>query len=197
MPCCPVRPPCGRPTNAPASKAVLIAERALVALVGLTVLSGCGPVSTSDPGSAAGPAATRTTGDTPTVSTGPVPLPSPALRSALGCPTGIAVRVDHRLDVATTHPATVVVAHCDSAAGSPPSGVYVVTRPGGGGAATRISATLVPASAEIEVQTLTQEAGTLRVTGVAYSAATVPRCCPDVTVRRSWKISGDRLDPVG
>ncbi len=85
------------------------------------------------------------------------------------------------------------MAHCDSAAGSPPSGVYVVARPGGA-AATRIAATLVPAGAEIEVRTLTQAAGTLQVTGVGYSAATVPRCCPDVD--RAPLLEGQRR-PAG
>ena len=112
------------------------------------------------------------------------------------------MRVDHRLDVATTHPATVVVAHCDSAAGSPPSGVYVVTRPGGG-AVTHISATLVPASAEIEVQTLTQAAadaagdrgGLLRLQRSRAAARTAPCAAPGRSAATCWTRPDERRPP--
>lgn len=185
MPGCPVRPH----RRAPAAA---LGATAAIVLVGL-ILSGCGSVSGAGPGGPSGPVPASAA---PTRTLASVPVPSAALRSALGCPRGTPVAVDHRLDVPTTAPATVVVAHCESAAGSPPSGVYVVTR-SGSGAGTRIAATLVPASAEIEVSTLTRDAGTVRMAGVGYSASTVARCCPDLTVGRTWQVRGDHLVPTG
>ncbi len=171
-----------------------MAVLAALAAVAALALAGCGSVSApagDRPGTP--PASARPSTATP-VPKVPVAVPTAALRTALGCPSSTPVAVDHRLDVPTTDPATVMVAHCVSAAGSPPSGVYVVARSGSG---SRIAATLVPATAQIDVSSVTQNAGTVRVSGLGYSKPTVPRCCPDVAVGRAWHIRGDSLVPAG
>jgi hypothetical protein len=122
---------------------------------------------------------------------GPVIVPGSLLAGPLGCPKGVGVIVLDRVAVQLEHPYTVVVARCDSGAGSPPSGVYVVQ-----GDPLRVSATLVGPSQELEVSALTAVAGRVQVTAAGYSGPDVPRCCPDRMVTLAWQPQGDQLVPA-
>jgi len=100
----------------------------------------------------------------------------------------MAVAISKRVGISfgtgsSTRAETIVAAHCESGAGSPPSGVYGVI---GGGASASVVATLVPATAQVLVSALAVTSSRLELTGQGYSSANVPRCCPDRTVRMAW-----------
>ncbi len=150
----------------------------------------------------AGPVAAPSTAGTSSPVARPLTLPSQALRTALGCPASVPVAVQHQVAVPATHQALVVVARCVSGAGSPPSGVYVVT-PARTAApstdrteVTRIEATLVAAVDQVDVDSVTVAGSTVRVRGLAYSGPGVPRCCPDRPYDRTWTAEGDRFIPA-
>jgi hypothetical protein len=167
----------------------------------LGALTACGPdpsgsVGPASPASAAGPAssmAAPTSGAGSSVSAAPALVPGSLLHAPLDCPAGIGVLVLQRLAVALDHPFTAVVARCDSGAGSPPSGVYLVS---GDGAVARVVQTLVGPGQELQVSALTTTATGITVVAAGYSRPDVPRCCPDVTVTLTWRALGDRLVPV-
>jgi hypothetical protein len=98
--------------------------------------------------------------------------------------------VTQRLGVQLDHAYTVVVARCDSGAGSPPSGVFLVA---GGGSDARVAQTLVQPNQELQVSQLSTTAGGIAVTAAGYSSSVVPRCCPDRAVTLTWRRTGDSL----
>jgi hypothetical protein len=162
----------------------MITATVAASLVVVTVLAGCArPDQTGGTSSSAPPTSAQ-----------PVPsaLPSDALRRALDCPAGIPVSVSSRVRVRTSDPGVVVVAECVPGAGSPPSGVYVVQDRGG---RAQITATLVAVSQQVQVQRVTVSSDVLRVDGLGYSRPTVPRCCPDVHVSRTWLVTPRALVP--
>jgi hypothetical protein len=165
------------------SGAVGAAAVPLLTLALVLGLAACGP----EGGSAAGAGAAAPTEPLP------LTVPTADLAARLGCPDGTPVAVGQRLDLPTGQPAAVVVAHCQSAAGSPPDGVYVVSRTHG---ASRVTGTLVAADDQVDVSRVVRTGDRVEVTGRGYSGPDVPRCCPDVTVSRSWRLAGDRLVPV-
>ncbi|MFD5451937.1 hypothetical protein ACWDTR_07675 [Streptomyces sp. NPDC003470] len=83
---------------------------------------------------------------------------------------------------------TVAVVHCDAPMGTPPDGVYVVTRDAGSGK-SRVVATLVDPKERRTVTDLAVRGGAVLATLLGYSTADVPSCCPDVTddVKWQWK----------
>ncbi|AKZ54754.1 conserved exported protein of unknown function [Streptomyces ambofaciens ATCC 23877] len=85
-------------------------------------------------------------------------------------------------------PETVAVVHCDAPMGTPPDGVYVLTR-GADGGEPRVVATLVDPRDRRTVTDFAVRAGVVRATLLGYSSADVPSCCPDVTddVKWQWK----------
>ncbi|MFJ2268968.1 hypothetical protein ACIOHO_21825 [Streptomyces sp. NPDC087849] len=85
-------------------------------------------------------------------------------------------------------PETVAVVHCDAGSGTPPSGVYVLTR--GSGAAPRIVATLVDPAQKMNVGDLAVRDGAVSATLFGYSSADVPRCCPDQQEKVTWRWKG-------
>ncbi|MFJ4575182.1 hypothetical protein ACIP4W_27945 [Streptomyces sp. NPDC088846] len=85
-------------------------------------------------------------------------------------------------------PETVAVVHCDAGSGTPPSGVYVLTR--GSGAAPRIVATLVDPAQKMNVGDLAVRDGVVSATLFGYSSADVPRCCPDHQEKVTWRWKG-------
>ncbi|MGW1288160.1 hypothetical protein ACWD4N_31900 [Streptomyces sp. NPDC002586] len=87
-------------------------------------------------------------------------------------------------------PETVAVVHCDSAMGTPPDGVYVLTR-GADNDTPRIVATLVEPKDRLTVTDFTLHAGTVGATLLGYSSAAVPNCCPDLKTPVTWKWSGN------
>ncbi|MGV9903707.1 hypothetical protein ACWDU8_14705 [Streptomyces sp. NPDC003388] len=86
-------------------------------------------------------------------------------------------------------PETVAVVHCDAPMGTPPDGVYVLTR-GAAGAAARVVATLVDPKDRHTVTDFALDAGTVTATLLGYSTADVPSCCPDLKTPTSWHWNG-------
>ncbi|AXG77012.1 hypothetical protein [Streptomyces paludis] len=81
-------------------------------------------------------------------------------------------------------PETVVAVRCRSGAGTPPSGVYVLT---GAGGEPRIVATLVdPAERRSVAPGLAVHGRAILATLLGYSGPDVPSCCPDEEERTSW-----------
>ena len=157
----------------------------LATVMTAVALAGCG--QSSGPGTSASGQGTTASGAVP------AQVPASLLHAPLGCPAGTGVLIIQRVAVALTHLATVVVARCDSGAGSPPSGVYVVD---GAGASARVTDTLVRTDQELQIATITAVAGGLRATGLGYSGVDVPRCCPDQHVTLDWRIEGGLLVPT-
>jgi hypothetical protein len=85
-------------------------------------------------------------------------------------------------------PETVAVVHCDSAMGTPPDAVYVLTR-AADTAEPRLVATLVATQERRTVTELTVTDGEVLATMLGYSSSDVPSCCPDLkdSVKWAWK----------
>ena len=83
-------------------------------------------------------------------------------------------------------PETVAVVHCDSPMGTPPDGVYVLTRTTQT-AAPRIVATLVNPKDGITVSDIAVRDGAVVADLLGYSTEDVPRCCPDVKNSAKWQ----------
>lgn len=82
-------------------------------------------------------------------------------------------------------PETVAVVHCDAPMGTPPDGVYVLTRDAEGGE-PRVVATLVDPADRRTVTDFAVRGGGVHATLLGYSSADVPSCCPDVTDDVKW-----------
>jgi hypothetical protein len=85
-------------------------------------------------------------------------------------------------------PETVAVVHCDSAMGTPPDGVYVLTHAADGDK-PRLVATLVDPKDGNTVSDFSVRDGAVLATLFGYSSKDTPRCCPDVkdSVKWQWK----------
>ncbi|MEU1042041.1 hypothetical protein ACFYP4_27720 [Streptomyces sp. NPDC005551] len=83
-------------------------------------------------------------------------------------------------------PETVAVVRCDAGSGTPPNGVYVLTR-GEGADKPRIVATLVDPEDRLSVSDFALRDGAVTATLLGYSSAAVPSCCPDVKQRAKWQ----------
>jgi hypothetical protein len=83
-------------------------------------------------------------------------------------------------------PETVAVVHCDSPMGTPPDGVYVLTRRGDGGE-PRLVATLLDPKDGATVSDFAVRDGAVTATLLGYSSSDVPRCCPDVRSDVKWR----------
>ncbi|WP_030225382.1 hypothetical protein [Streptomyces sp. NRRL WC-3626] len=83
-------------------------------------------------------------------------------------------------------PETVAVVHCDSPMGTPPDGVYVLTR-GADGGEPRVVATLVDPADRNNVDDFAVHDGEVVTTLFGYSASDVPSCCPDVHESVKWR----------
>ncbi|MFF2135847.1 hypothetical protein [Streptomyces sp. NPDC058193] len=86
-------------------------------------------------------------------------------------------------------PETVAVVRCAAGSGTPPSGIYVVTRRSG--VAPRVVATLVDPAQKLSVTGLTVRDGKISATLLGYSSADVPRCCPDELENAAWQWKGN------
>ncbi|MFF7451321.1 MULTISPECIES: hypothetical protein [unclassified Streptomyces] len=96
-------------------------------------------------------------------------------------------------------PETVAVVHCDAPMGTPPDGVYVLTR-ATDTTAPRVVATLVDPKDRTTVKTLTVSDKTVGADLLGYSTDSVPSCCPDVTTSAKWQWKNDafiRSTPAG
>ena len=83
-------------------------------------------------------------------------------------------------------PETIVVVHCDAAMGTPPDGVYVITRAKNTGE-PRVVATLLSPKTRNTVTDFTLSDGAVLATLLGYSTSDVPSCCPDVTAKAEWQ----------
>lgn len=102
-----------------------------------------------------------------------------------GGPAVIVARAAADLD-GDGRPDTAVVARCASQAGTPPSGIYVLTPGATPGARPRVTATLLSPSANLTATDLQIHGRTISATLWGYSSASVPRCCPDLRRSFSW-----------
>ncbi|MFI0239382.1 hypothetical protein [Streptomyces sp. NPDC016845] len=82
-------------------------------------------------------------------------------------------------------PETVAVVRCDAGSGTPPNGVYVLTRPAGG--KPRVVATLVDPKDQFSVSAFGVRDGVVTATLDGYSSDDVPRYRPDVHDRAQWQ----------
>ncbi|CAM5231984.1 hypothetical protein [Streptomyces aurantiogriseus] len=89
-------------------------------------------------------------------------------------------------------PETVAVVHCDSAMGTPPDAVYVLTQ-GAGATTARVVATLVEPRDRLTVTGISVEDGAVLATYLGYSSADVPSCCPDVKDSAKWQWKDKRF----
>ncbi|MEU9975572.1 hypothetical protein [Streptomyces sp. NPDC051014] len=86
-------------------------------------------------------------------------------------------------------PETVAVVHCDSAMGTPPDGVYVLTQ-AAGATRPRVVATLVDPKERRTVTDFAVVDGKVTATLLGYSSDDVPSCCPDVKATAAWRWNG-------
>lgn len=82
-------------------------------------------------------------------------------------------------------PETVAAVRCDAGSGTPPNGVYVLTRSAGG--KPRVVATLVDPKDQFTVTALAVRDGAVTATLDGYSSDDVPRYRPDVHDRAQWQ----------
>ncbi|MFE6227453.1 MULTISPECIES: hypothetical protein [unclassified Streptomyces] len=87
-------------------------------------------------------------------------------------------------------PETVAVVHCEAGSGTPPAGLYVITRGRGAQDPARVVATLVDPREQRSVTALTVSDGTVRATLLGYSSPDVPSCCPDEKEQVTWEWTG-------
>ncbi|MFH9674679.1 hypothetical protein ACH4L5_20760 [Streptomyces sp. NPDC017405] len=95
-------------------------------------------------------------------------------------------------------PETVAVVHCDAPMGTPPDGVYVLTRAADG--KPRLVATLVAPRERFTVTGFGIRAATVSATLLGYSSDAVPSCCPDTRTPAGWRWNGKaflRSTPAG
>ena len=104
-------------------------------------------------------------------------------------PVGVVVKKQASGDLdGDGRPETVAVVHCDASMGTPPDGVYVLTR-STDAAQPRVVATLVNPKDRTTVSDFAVRDAAVTTTLHGYSSAEVPNCCPDVTdpVKWQWK----------
>ncbi|GAA3135031.1 hypothetical protein GCM10010521_21170 [Streptomyces rameus] len=96
-------------------------------------------------------------------------------------------------------PETVAVVHCDAPMGTPPDGVYVLTR-SADRARPRVIATLVEPGERLTVTDFAVHARAVSATLLGYSSDAVPSCCPDTKTPATWQWKGNaflRSTPAG
>lgn len=129
---------------------------------------------------------------TATSARGPQAAPKPAPDAATatyplecgGGPSKVSRQVTGDLD-GDGNPETVAEAHCDAGSGTPPSGIYVLTR--GKDGAARVVATLVEPAVRQSVEALAVRDGAVTATLLGYSNPDVPSCCPDLKESAEWR----------
>ncbi|MEU2560711.1 hypothetical protein ABZ626_15460 [Streptomyces longispororuber] len=127
-------------------------------------------------------------GGTEAKAAAPAPAPDPAaVDYPLDCGTVkpvVAQKAIGDLD-GDGRPETVAAVHCQAGSGTPPDGVYVLTRPRQG--AARVVATLVDPKDQRTAQDLRVRGAAVTATLLGYSAPDVPRCCPDRRDEVKWQ----------
>ncbi|WP_327298552.1 MULTISPECIES: hypothetical protein [unclassified Streptomyces] len=90
-------------------------------------------------------------------------------------------------------PETVAAVRCDAGSGTPPTGIYVLTRPGTGDGRPRLVATLVSPADQQSVGALAIGDGAVTATLLGYSSPDVPRWNPDVHQQVKWRWQGGKF----
>lgn len=90
-------------------------------------------------------------------------------------------------------PETVAAVRCDADLGTPPSGIYVLTRALTKGGAPRVVATLVAPGAQQSVIALAVRDGEVTATLLGYSSPDVPRWKPDLREKAKWRWQGGKF----
>ncbi|MFI6643269.1 hypothetical protein [Streptomyces sp. NPDC050504] len=144
------------------------------------------------------PGAAKASPDAPKPRAGIVAAPGPAPDPATavfpldcgGAKTEVTGRATGDLD-GDGAPETVVTARCEAGSGTPPTGVYVLTRAKNAeGAPSRVVATLVDPEDKLGVLDLAVRDGSVSATLLGYSSSDVPRCCPDRRDPAKWQWRG-------
>ncbi|WP_149180537.1 hypothetical protein [Streptomyces sp. TRM49041] len=154
------------------------------AMAGVVVLAGLvqpEPATASLAGTR--PAAPAPDAPAPDAATATYPL------ACAGAPTTVARTATGDLD-GDGRPETVAAAHCEAGSGTPPHGLYVLTRGRGGGTGARVVATLVYPADSVGVGHLAVRDGVVTATLLGYSSPDVPRCCPDERETANWRWTG-------
>ncbi|MEU5683167.1 hypothetical protein [Streptomyces venezuelae] len=133
----------------------------------------------------------------------PVPVPAPdpaAVDFPIACgPVDPVVKKKASGDLdGDGRPETVAVVHCEAGSGTPPDGVYVITRPKTG--KPRVVATLLDPEDRQNVTGLALRDGAVTATLLGYSSPDVPRCCPDRKDKAKWQWKDgtfERTTPAG
>ncbi|MFJ8661660.1 hypothetical protein [Streptomyces sp. NPDC093795] len=129
----------------------------------------------------------------PAAAPGPAPAPEAAGADypldCRGGPRKIAQQASGDLD-GDGNPETVAVVHCEAGSGTPPSGVYVLTRGKETGPRARVVATLVAPELHKSVTELDVREGVVLATLLGYSSPDVPSCCPDEKEQVGWRWQG-------
>ncbi|MGW3496792.1 hypothetical protein [Streptomyces sp. NPDC001020] len=86
-------------------------------------------------------------------------------------------------------PETVAVVRCDAGMGTPPDGIYVLTRTADA-PKPRVVATLVDPKDRLTVADFAVRDAAVTATLLGYSSPDVPSCCPDVTTPAKWRWKG-------
>ncbi|MFD4633245.1 hypothetical protein ACFVYR_32565 [Streptomyces sp. NPDC058284] len=118
----------------------------------------------------------------------PAPAPDPAaVDFPLDCgPVKSAVKKKATGDLdGDGSPETVAVVHCEAGSGTPPDGIYVITR--AGTAKPRVVATLLDPKDRQNVRDFAVRDGAVTATLLGYSSPDIPRCCPDQQDRAKWQ----------
>nr|WP_202529328.1 hypothetical protein [Streptomyces sp. SID486] len=163
------------------------------AVAGVVALS-----SVAQPGSAT---AAQSTPETRTASAPAAPPSTAGVHFPLDCgpvKAVVAARAGADLD-GDGRPETIAVVHCDAPMGTPPDGVYVLTR-SADRAAPRVIATLVDPGERLTVTGLAVHARAVSATLLGYSSDAVPSCCPDTKTPATWQWNGKaflRSTPAG
>ncbi|WP_406141176.1 hypothetical protein [Streptomyces sp. NBC_01089] len=90
-------------------------------------------------------------------------------------------------------PETVAAVRCDAGSGTPPSGIYVLTRPSTGDGPPRIVATLISPAEQQSVGAIGVHDGAVTATLLGYSSPDVPRWNPDVRQQAKWRWQGGKF----
>ncbi|WP_329114736.1 hypothetical protein [Streptomyces sp. NBC_01465] len=90
-------------------------------------------------------------------------------------------------------PETVAVVRCPAGSGTPPSGIYVLTRAAAKSGPPRVVATLLDPALEQSVTDLAVQDGDVTATLLGYTDDAVPRCCPDVQEKAKWHWQGGKF----
>lgn len=86
-------------------------------------------------------------------------------------------------------PEAAVVVVCDAGAGSPPHHLFVYDGASPAGAPRSLGELRAP---RVEfVRDVSIGSGVVTATGLGYTGPTIPRCCPDVRSRVSWRWDGN------